>query len=248
MEVKINLQYLEGLSTGELYSLAEDFDVELSPESERQHIIWELLENAPCLNLYRQEMKKKREAVIRVESPEQDSLNKTMLELPPQAPLPKQYGFTYLDVLIRDPFWVYAFWEISSADKRNYEKLPGFCHFLLRVMRKEYPKNSSVPNIVSIQSLKIGARDNSRYLNFQSEADVSAGRNYVVNYTVELCACAGTNDNSAYKELLLASTPHFVMPHTLPLPGDDSGSLFENPVLALSGIDDMDIYRGIDTA
>jgi hypothetical protein len=266
MAANNNLPYLEGLSTGELYSLADSFDLGVPPESERKDIIAELLEYAPCLILYRQEMKK-RKAVIRIEAPEQESLNRTILELPPLSPLPKQYGFTYIDVLIRDPFWVYVFWEISSSDRKNYEKLHGYSHFLLRVMRKE-SRGSSSPNIVSILSVKIDARDNSRYLNFQSEAHERVDAD--VNYTVELCACLnasgansvgvannGASGNGAKsgvdmppipttRELILASTPLFVMPRTLPLPGTAGGTVFENPVLTLSGIADMDVYREID--
>jgi hypothetical protein len=237
-DLKINLPYLEGLSTDELRTLANSLDVGLQPGLDRSLVIAELLEAAPCLGLYHQ-FTGQREDVLHIEAPETPSISKTLLELPPPVPLPKQYGFTYIDVLLRDPFWIFVLWEISTADKRKYERNRGFDGFLLRVRLHD----CSIPEGKNtILSAMINSGDTSRYLNFPLEAECRkfCDEDSACPYIVELCAVVNS------REITLVSSPPFKMARPLPLPGAKGSELFEDPVLVLSGIADLNVYRNVE--
>jgi hypothetical protein len=238
-DLRVNLPYLEGLATDELWSLASSLDLSLPPGMDRSLVIAELLEAAPCLGLYHRQCTGEREDVLHIEVPEPPSISKTLLELPPPVPLPKQYGYTYIDVLIRDPFWIFVLWEISTADRKKYEKKAGFNGFLLRVRLH----NCTVPEGQNIiLSAMIESRDTSRYLNFPPEAECRkfCGEDTACPYIVELCAVMSG------REIVLVSSQPFKMARSLPLPGAKDSEIFEDPVLILSGIADLNVYRNVE--
>jgi hypothetical protein len=238
-DIKVNLPYLEGLTTGELWLLADNFDIGLQPGLDRSLLIAELLEAAPCLGLYHEQFTGRREDVLHLEPPEPPLISKTLLELPPPVSLPKQYGFTYIDVIIRDPFWIFVLWEISTADKRKYEKKAGFNGFLLRVRLHD----CSIPEGQNtILSAAIDGRDTSRYLNFPPEAECRkfCGENTACPYIVELCVVRNE------REIVLVASHPFKMPRSLPLPGAKGSEIFEDPMYILSGIAHLNVYRNVE--
>ncbi|MDR2865519.1 MAG: DUF4912 domain-containing protein [Spirochaetaceae bacterium] len=235
MSQKINLPYLEWLTTRELSSLAGNFDIDIPPGFDRTLVIGELLECAPCLSLYRQEFVGEQDEVLHLDQPDLAPLVKTLLDVPPPVPLPKQYAFTYLDVLIRDPFWVYVFWEISGSDRKRYEQKQGFSAYNIRVLLTDCASGEGRNTILSAH---IENFDDFRYLNFPGEEEW--GQFYPKGtdcaYRVELCAIL---DN---EEFLLVSSRPFRMPKTPVLPEQEDAEIAANPILKLSGILDLPVY------
>ncbi|MDR3302463.1 MAG: DUF4912 domain-containing protein [Spirochaetaceae bacterium] len=240
--LKINLPYLEQLSTRELSSLAKSFDIEIPPGRDRTRIIGELLEFAPCLNFYQQGSGKGRvpSAHFAMTEPPR-RVSKTLPELPPPVPLPKQYGFSYIDVLIRDPFWIYVFWGICTADRKKYEQKPAFGGYTLRVLLDNCLMEGGNEAVLSTG---IDVRDHSRYLNIPSEIGnwKHCPQDSTCPYIVELCARSGEED------VALVSSHSFHLPRTLPLPGRAGSEILDKPMLKLSGISDLDVYRNAEGA
>lgn len=55
------------------------------------------------------------------------------LELPGVEELPAVYAETSIHLLLRDPYWAYAFWSISPIDRSRIEEEGGIKDLLLRV-------------------------------------------------------------------------------------------------------------------
>jgi len=233
------LPYLEGFTTSELYSLAEDYDIEVTPGLGRTSLIEEFLDTVPCLSLYKKEI-----AVKEADIPEPECLQllpaKNTSEAPLPGKLPMRFGFTYIDALVRDPFWVYVFWEISAIEKRKIEKYEDFSSYMLRVRLINCKFGSR--NLVTS---KIKSHNSARYINFPAE--YSSGKfcpegcnSNECSYIVELCA--------VYKdsERILAVTKPFRMPALLPQPGEKGSKILKAPIMILSGIRDLNIIRNMD--
>lgn len=221
-EPRISQPYLEGLTTAELHSLAASFNLKLPAALDRNCLIEELLEYAPCLHFYQQ--------AVCGDLPEFQAPSgkpHTKLELPEPAPLPRQYNITFVDILVRDPFWIFAMWEISAADRRKHEKNHEFEGYRLRVRHEAAHDEGLFLHIA-----QVGERDTMRYLNFPPE-------NCVRSYIVELCAVHG-----GAAEILAVSHP-FTLPKSIPAFGSGEEEALHTSMLILSGIDDIRVARGI---
>lgn len=219
----IKAPYLEGRTTDELRALAASFELKFPSGLDRNRIIEELLEYVPCLRFYQQnELAQVPEFEKPLEQPN------TQIELPDPNPLPKQYFMTFIDVLVRDPFWVFAIWEISPQDRKQHEKKSGFSGYSLRV-RHESSGADADGDCVHIT--QIGERDTMRYLNFPPGA-------CSISYIIELCA-----DNRETSDVLAASRP-FTLPKSLPPFGSDEEAALQTPMMILSGIEELRVLRG----
>jgi hypothetical protein len=202
--------YLESLTTSELTALAEAEGIDIPPDLERIFIIEELVD------LQSDEDNEEDEA-----SPLEEA------EFYELAPLPKQYNITFIEVMLRDPLWAYAFWEIKGQDKEYYEGDPDFEGYYLKVVRTGEETSFIVP---------VGISDTAWYLGFPPEG----GR-----FTVTLCVCLGQ------EEVVLADSLPFRLPRLLGAPGASAVSPREpgghdNPLILLSGLADLKIMRNAD--
>ena len=205
---------LESLSTDELIKMADNYGIDIPPELERIFIIEELLE---CLNADLKE-------------------NNNNLEVVPSfsesALLPKQYNISYVEVLIRDPLWVFVFWEIKGHDREIHENAPDFNGYCLRLiplneMEKE-PKARENSFTVSI-----GTEDNARYLGLTEHTKLIDN-----SYVIKLGVIRGDN------ELQIASS----LPFYLPRLSEDEviNGLSQNELIRLSGVQDLSLTRKTD--
>ena len=206
-ETPLDRPALERLSNAELLKLADLSGIDVPPVLDRTIVIEELLDAAgesPPANSYSYNT----EAPKRPRPPAGQTIT---------APLPKQYNITYIEVLIRDPLWAFAFWEINAHDRETHEGAPDFDGYCLRAKAKARDHLSfTVP---------VEPGDSAWYLGFPPEG----GR-----YTVELCAIRKDTP------LVLAVSKPFRLP-TLP-EGPASG----NPLLRLSGIEEFTILRNTE--
>jgi hypothetical protein len=224
-ELRADRPFLESLTTNELIKLADNQGIDIPPGLDRAIVIEELLET--------------------MEDAAENADRKTPLPLTEKhqgttAPLPKQYNINYIEVLIRDPLWAFAFWEINAHDREIHERAPDFGGYYLRVVSSPWIVNQD-----SFFIVQVGTGDSAWYLGFPP----SGG-----SFKVELCAMRKD------ELVVLAVSKPFRLPKLLePLENRDSagtenslgkgirapasGSPPDNPLLRLSGVDDYKILR-----
>ena len=208
-----NAAHLESLTTDELVRMADTHGIDIPPGLERIFIIEELLE----LAAYEMEM------------------NEEYIESPPSKPpesavLPKQYNITYLETLVRDPLWVYVFWEVKGADREVFEKAADFTGYFLKVS----PWNRNAPD--EIFTVPVSPEDSARYLGFPVADDKGSVRR---SYKIELFAGRGAED------VFLTACSPFTLPMLSPRI-DKTDKIVDSSLIQLSGIDELHILRNGD--
>ena len=197
-ERRFTWPYLESLTTGELIALADSLDIDIPPDLERIFIIEELLEI---------------EAVLNPEELLEEA------DIPEPSPLPKQYNSTFINTLIRDPLWVFIFWEIKTTEREIYEKSLDFKGYFLQVTGISRDVSFTIP---------VGILDNAWYLGFPPEG----GR-----FFVEICAQRGE------AEVVLGVSKAFQLPPLFNRPKEGD---IHNQLSLLSGLGDLNILQNED--
>ena len=200
---------LESLSTGELLALADKMGIDVPAGQERILIIEELLKS----NDYTW--------------PDKEANAEIQPDLNESAPLSRQYNISYIDVMIRDPLWVFVFWEISGNERDFYEKAKDFCGYYLRVIPID---RCDARETDSSFTVAVGKSDIARYLGFPPEP--SPGRNYII----KLCAVRNNTETQ------IAVSRAF----TLPELADNNNELYQNPCILLSGVQDFSVIKSTD--
>jgi hypothetical protein len=228
---------LERLSTVELYRTAELYGLDIPPDLDRVFIIEELLDLAAG-----------------DENDQFDSSDAPVIVSghPEPAPLPRQYNITFIEALIRDPLWVFVFWEIKSSDRDLFEKASDFSGYHLKVsLRGRFepavreritPEDAEKAGMFIIP---VGGEDTAWYLGFPRSEEAGSGTEASAFdpgnrcYKVELCAGRGG------EEVLLAVSNSFLLPE-LPKKSAAPKGAPKNPLALLSGSADFDILRSGD--
>ena len=213
-QAPVSRQWLESLSTGELVKLADNYGIDIPPGLERIFIIEELLEYA---NAEEQEVK------------DEIQINPSYSE--PVA-LPKQYNISYIEVIIRDPLWVFAFWEIKGHDREMHENAQDFNGYCLRVIPLGEGKTELNSKEDSF-TVPISANDSARYLGFAEHSPQASGR-----YIVKLGVIRGDS------ELHIASSAPFYLPRRIEK--ENIRNMSRNPLVQLSGVQDLLTTKSTD--
>ena len=112
----MNRTYLETLSFSDLVKLADEYDVEVPENLDRRFLIAELLE------LYEAEKIHGSDNMIISSSD----------NLPKSEVLPKSYNENEISCVLRNPAWLFVFWNISESDSLMLKSL-GSYNLMLRV-------------------------------------------------------------------------------------------------------------------
>ncbi|MDR0319919.1 MAG: DUF4912 domain-containing protein [Treponema sp.] len=224
----VSRHWLESLSTDELIKLADTYGIDIPPELERIFIIEELLEVSSADE----------------QEPTAD------LEVAPSylesAALPKQYNISYIEVMIRDPLWVFAFWEIKSHDREAHEKTDDFNGYCLRVI----PLNENgEPNPGENSfTVLLGAEDSARYLGFAGQASdedapheehlQKGALRETCRYVIKLNVIHGESESQ------IASSQPFCLPKLYN--NEIAAEMSCNPLIRLSGVQDLSIIKNSD--
>lgn len=201
--------HLETLSTGELIKLADSNGIDIPHGLERIFIIEELLD-------YYSTSEEETGEEIQIDP-----------SIPETAALPKQYNFSFIEVLIRDPLWIFAYWEIKGQDREMYENSGDFKGYCLRVVplneddTEDKEKSFTVP---------VEKEDCARYLGF---AEQSQGR-YIVKVGVMLGA----------SEVQIAASAPFYIPHLIEK--ENILAMTDKPLVRLSGVQDLLIIKSAE--
>ena len=219
---ELTLPYLESLSTGELIELAVKNGLDIPPGLERGFIIEELF-------YLDHEAESAHHDIIQV-----DAKHDAFKEF---AALPKQYHISFIEVIIRDPLWAFAFWEIKAHDRNHYESAPGFRGYSLRVtpLREDPSKEGGLQaDDAAAFIVSVAIDDYARYLGFPPDD----GR----CFKVELCM----QNHDDYT--VLAQSRPFTLPRLIV--GSTSNELiqavYRNPLARLSGVDRFSLVRSED--
>jgi hypothetical protein len=217
--------YLESLTTRELIRMADREGIDIPPDLERVFIIQELLEN---------------------EKPEDSPEPELRAKLPP-VPLPKQYNITYLEILLRDPLWVFVFWEIKKYDRELFENSADFEGYCLKV--SSTGSGSPAPSGASperntpsetVFTVSVGTEDTAWYLGFPPQ-----GGEFYVELCVRLRNSRDSERNEADTALkTLAASKPFFMPRLFN-PAENEETL-KNPLIRLSGAEYFSILRNTE--
>ena len=232
--------YLENLSTSELAALAHSHGIEIPPALDRIFIIEELLElssdynelngisdtagsaSTRCKNFNTQNYRNERANSFGEREKKENQRIEGNSE---PSKLPSNYNVSVIYAIVRDPLWVFISWELLQSEKRALEARPNFNGYCLKITKRcDKPDKSPDCYVVPV-----GNDDTTRYLHFTPSCGT---------FKVELCAAADT------KEIILAKTANFNIPKTL---NTEDENIQKNKIWLLSGINDFDILKNIET-
>ncbi|MDR1903279.1 MAG: DUF4912 domain-containing protein [Treponema sp.] len=232
-EHRITKEYLERLSIGELTRMADAYNIDIPPELERIFIIEELL------NYLSEDEETEGEVAVPLQGE---------IRYIESAPLPKQYNITFIETILRDPLWVFAYWEVKNSEREKYEKDGEFEGYELLVeplvesyiagSEKEGLKRPGLRND-NVFTILIGDDDHAWYLGFPPVGG---------KYRVKLCVLKGE------ERIVLAVSRPFVLPrlaqsHRCEVQLDpQEAEIYRNPLAVLSGVEDFHILRNEDRA
>jgi len=210
----VSRPWLESLSTGELVKLADSYGIDIPSGLERIFIIEELLEYA---NGEEQEIK------------DEIEINPSYSE---SVALPKQYNISFIEVVIRDPLWVFVFWEIKGHEREIHENAQDFNGYCLRVIPLGEGETEAALNENSF-TVPVNKNDSARYLGFADHSSQDSGR-----YIVKLGVIRGD------QELQIASSAPFYLPRLIE--DERLREMSGSPLVRLSGVQDLLLTKSTD--
>ncbi|MCL2381475.1 MAG: DUF4912 domain-containing protein [Treponema sp.] len=219
-EAAVTRARLESLATDELVRLADSLGIDIPPDLDRVFVIEELLEFASSGGRGEEAPDISAEA----------SIAGPPFTEPAEGPLPGQYNVTFIEVLIRDPFWAFVFWEIKTQDREQFESGEDFEGYRLKVSPV-----GPVAGAGGTFTVPVREDDTARYLGLNPQRGQPGQR-----YKVELCA------GPIEGETVLAVSSPFTLPvlHDLPAGWEAQPFAAENPALTLSGYGEFRVHRG----
>lgn len=181
MENKLlSRQNLESMSTSDLISIADDYGIDIPDNLNRRFIIAELLEAAD-----ESENTRKSDSNVVI---------KEKLEPIPEV-LPDTYNETQICAILRNPAWVFVFWDIKENEiiklKNEYFSIQLFLHVV-------FYENENKEKIIDSFDIKIKEEDREQYILLPS------GKKY---FTIELLCITDTETQQ-----ILASTRCITIP------------------------------------
>lgn len=135
VEETINRSYLETLSFSDLGKIADDYGIDVPEDLDRRFLIAEILEVAADFGDFSEEM------IISSDDAEDGSSN-----------LPKNYNETQVDGILRNPAWLFVYWNISEADFLMLKNLSDYS-LKLRICSFENPKDTVPEEAFEIQTV-----------------------------------------------------------------------------------------------
>ena len=219
------MPYLESLSTAELVELAGRNGLDIPPNFERVFVIGELLELGLANARWDERLREVGDEAAWGDPSGEGTIEPR--EIVDVAELPEQYGSSYVDVLIRDPLWVFAFWEIRKQGREPQDDEAGYC---LRIVPLR--GDDLLADIAASFTVAVGAKDTSLYIGIPDED----GR----CFRIELCVKQGDG------QAVLAASHPFRLPRPVAPPDGDPRAVYGNPLAELSGVRCFPLVRSVD--
>ncbi|MCF7929708.1 MAG: DUF4912 domain-containing protein [Spirochaetales bacterium] len=127
---------LESLSLSELHTLADENGLEIEPGAEKADIVAAIQD---AIEEDRIEQEAFQNQIVRIEGKKYDILNGDHLDFSEidEYELPEHYNETKITLMLRDPAWAFAYWDISDNKRYELEHDPTFEGLMLRVNEKQ---------------------------------------------------------------------------------------------------------------
>lgn len=108
--------------------------------------------------------------------------------------LPERYNETKITLLLRDPQWAFAYWDVQDSLLTSYKRKTGFEKLFLRVY--ELSPNDFMMKVLDFFDIPVKLTDNKWYINLPK-----AGRDYYI----ELMVLIHGEENSLCRSNIITS-------------------------------------------
>lgn len=130
----LSRQQLESMTTADLIVLGDKYGIEIPDNLNRTLIIGEILE-----------------AEEELKTPEKSSsVQITKDDTPVPDELPETYNNTYIDAIIRNPAWLFAFWDVKESDVSEMNARRDFDSVFLHISFFDAPNNEEPSDSIDI--------------------------------------------------------------------------------------------------
>ncbi len=204
--ISLNRAYLETLTTEALVRLGDEFGVDIPPALNRRLIIGELLEvqdefysNAPASSSFA------------------DALPQGSTDT-----VPESYNETQINILLRDPGWIFVYWDFRSVEFSACTSQRGFESFGLRV---SFFEDKNLSQLKDSYNIAVSPSDRKWYVHLSEHCCFCR---------VDLLSMCSLN-----RDTVLAQSNIVGVPPVAGIEIPKSGSVREAPLLSLSGINDL---------
>ncbi|MDR2521138.1 MAG: DUF4912 domain-containing protein [Spirochaetaceae bacterium] len=214
---------LEALSTSELAALACRLGLGIAAALNRNAILDELLELALDESSEQAPLPAAPPVVRKKRSRKPAKTPKRVTK--PLTRLPEHYNASVIYAIVRDPLWVFVFWELLAGVKKNMEAGAAFEGYYLKIAQWRPEKK----NFTDTYTISVNTDDTAWYLHFAPKGGT---------FRVALCARANNS------EITLATSAMFAMPNILHLA--DAGT-HKDELWLLSGIHDFDVLKNTES-
>jgi len=148
-KIKITKTLLFSLSSGDLIDLAKQHDLFVPPNISRQSLINELLE-------------------LDIDARELPYNTIKMLGIGEYEELQSSYGQTEIHLLLCDPIWCFAFWDIGEMEIEKIANESTTVQYFLRVMSFKSKEDASP---YTYQDIEVKQDERSLYIHATSDSD-----------------------------------------------------------------------------
>jgi hypothetical protein len=220
---RVNAEKFESLSDEALYALADRIGLDLPPDLERVFVLEEIL---GALEEDSEERRASGRAPVRMEETkfsgsELDGVESRMGSV---SAVQLTYNETAIHLLVRDPSWAFAFWDISDNDRQILRTEDGPPSLFLRVF--EIDKSDTSDNKRDFFDIPLSEEDAQWYINLPRPKS---------RYRIELCA------RLSGKVKVLARSKEVLVPRQLLDEGSSALAPDTAELLRLSGLEVLDI-------
>jgi hypothetical protein len=227
----VKAEKFELLSDEALRALAEKMGLDVPPNLDRVFVVEEILD---ALEEDSAERRSSGLAPVRIEESKFSGLEFDEIDVEPDASpvLDRCYNETSVRVLVRDPSWAFAFWDISEVERSSLRGEEGLASLFLRVFettRADGADGSEARR--EFFDIPVSDDDMQWYINLPRPKAL---------YRIELCAKCGGHVR------VLARSRELVVPrHHLDSSADDLDPATAE-LLRLSGLEALDIEPPVD--
>lgn len=202
--ILISRTYLESLSTADLISLADEYGIDIPENLNRRFIIGELLE-----------------VIEDGDSEKYETLQETD-ELPEKIDLPSSYNETCITAIIRNPAWVYVYWDISNADLEKIQNSTSFSSLNLKLC---FFARGNEEKPTETFDISVSLKDREQYI-LLPKTDYSFRVDLVIEDKNQLQTC-------------LVRSKTILLPQNLPHINTETLEQEITPIMELSGFKDL---------
>jgi len=147
----------------------------------------------------------------------------------PDFTFPESYNVTRIELMLKDPAWAFAYWDISQSERAMVFEDDLFSGFMLRLEELNPAKKITELDIMDVP---VSFSDNSWYLNLELRE---------TRYVVHLVALFGS-----VERILASSKPVYVPRGGFSEKLDVLDSFETDALIALSGIETLGVAKVLD--